>query len=99
MSKTFVMDEVFTQYTCPCKTKYPDIVLEKKTGKISIEVSRSCKSCNNGRILKLVMGGVSSNIPRCTRCKKAKCNDDIMTVQITAPQFIYYLKKGRGEVE
>ena len=96
MSETFVMDEVFTQYTCPCKTENPDIVLEKKTGKIGIEVSRSCKSCNNGRILKLVMGGVSTKIPRCKQCRKEKCDDNFMTIQITAPQLLYFLKKGRG---
>lgn len=87
MTETFTMNEVHTHYTCKCEIEYPDITLDRETGKTSIVVKRRCQQCKKGRIIELVLGKVATKIPRCKQCN---CNE--MTVTLTPQQFISFLK-------
>jgi hypothetical protein len=90
MAKVFVMNQVYTSYTCPCEIQHPKVVSNKDT--ITIDVNRKCQLCQNGRILELVMGSVSSKIPKCTKCK---CDESTMSVKLSRRQFAYFLRKGK----
>ena len=87
----FEMDEVHLHLTCKC-IFHPLIKFDKEKGIFSVPAPHTCPVCGEGKLIELVLGGVSTEVGKCPH-PGCDCNE--LVAQIPYQQFMYFLQKGR----